>query len=156
MNMLLTTAAFAATGMEGGRLAGSGPAGLSGEQPTGLSQLSSFGMYALMVLVILGLLMFLTTWLGGRRPDPAKDMPYESGVIPTGSARLRLPVQFYLIAIFFIIFDLEAVFVYSWAVAFDLLGWQGFACISFFIGALLIGLVYIWKKKGLQWGPGGK
>jgi NADH-quinone oxidoreductase subunit A len=142
--MFLAAIAFAAQGE------------LTGERPTGLSQLASFGVYALMVLAILGVLMFLTTWLGGRRPSPEKDMPYESGVIPTGTARLRLPVQFYLVAIFFIIFDLEAVFVYSWAVAFDLLGWPGFAYIGFFIGTLLLGLIYVWKKKGLQWGPKGK
>ncbi len=153
MDMILTAIAQTGMSLSGGLLAGSRTTGLSGERPTGLPELASFGVYALMVLVILGLLMFLTTWLGGRKPSPEKDMPYESGVIPTGSARLRLPVQFYLVAIFFIIFDLEAVFVYSWAVAFDLLGRQGFAYISFFIGALLIGLVYIWKKKGLQWGP---
>ncbi|MGA2192677.1 MAG: NADH-quinone oxidoreductase subunit A, partial [Nitrospirota bacterium] len=94
--------------------------------------------------------------LGGKHENPKKDMPYESGVIPTGIARLRLPVQFYLVAIFFIIFDLEAVFIYSWAVAFDLLGWQGYFYICFFIGALFAGLVYVWKKKGLEWGPRGR
>ena len=115
MDMILTAIAQTGMSLSGGLLAGSRTTGLSGERPTGLPELASFGVYALMVLVILGLLMFLTTWLGGRKPSPEKDMPYESGVIPTGSARLRLPVQFYLVAIFFIIFDLEAVFVYSWA-----------------------------------------
>lgn len=131
-------------------------AALTGERPAQTWDLVSIGVYTLMVLVILALLMFLTTWLGGKRPGVEKDRPYESGVIPTGMARLRLPVQFYLVAIFFIIFDLEAVFLYAWAVAFDLLGWPGYAYISFFIAALLAGLVYIWKKKGLEWGPKGR
>ncbi len=77
--MFLAAIAFAARGE------------LTGERPAGLSQLASLGVYALMVLVILGVLMFLTTWLGGRRPSPEKDMPYESGVIPTGSRAPEAP-----------------------------------------------------------------
>lgn len=127
--------------------------GLIGEKPQGAWDFASLGLYAIMVVVVLAVLMFLATWLGERRPGKEKDRPYESGVVPTGSARLRFPVQFYLIAIFFIIFDLEAVFIYSWAVAFDLLGWPGFWYITFFILTLMAGLVYIWKKKGLEWGP---
>lgn len=125
----------------------------TGEKAASGSDLASLGIYTVMVIVILGLLMFLATWLGQKRHTPEKDRPYESGVIPTGRARLRVPVQFYLVAIFFIIFDLEAVFVYSWAVAFDILGWQGYAYITFFIVTLFAGLVYVWKKKGLEWGP---
>ena len=125
----------------------------NGEKPASGSDLASLGIYTIMVVVILGLLMFLATWLGQKRHTPEKDLPYESGVIPTGRARLRVPVQFYLVAIFFIIFDLEAVFVYSWAVAFDILGWPGYAYITFFIVTLFAGLVYVWKKKGLEWGP---
>ena len=125
----------------------------SGEKPASGSGLAGLGIYTIMVVVILGLLMFLATWLGQKRHTVEKDRPYESGVIPTGRARLRVPVQFYLVAIFFIIFDLEAVFVYSWAVAFDILGWRGYAYITFFIITLFAGLVYVWKKKGLEWGP---
>ena len=127
---------------------------LGGEMPPGEWDLISYGLYVLMTVVILAVLMVLATWLGQRRPNPEKDSPYESGVEPTGVARLRFPVQFYLVAIFFIVFDLEAVFIYSWAVAFDLLGWPGFTYIAFFILSLTAGLVYVWKKKGLEWGPG--
>jgi NADH-quinone oxidoreductase subunit A len=125
----------------------------SGEKPSSGSDLASLGIYTIMVVVVLAVLMFLATWLGRKRHTPEKDRPYESGVIPTGPARLRVPVQFYLVAIFFIIFDLEAVFVYSWAVAFDILGWPGYFYITFFIVTLFAGLVYVWKKKGLEWGP---
>jgi NADH-quinone oxidoreductase subunit A len=126
---------------------------LAGETPHTKWDYVSIGLYALLVVVLLGSMMFLATWLGKRHPDPEKDSPYESGVIPSGSSRYRFPVQFYLIAIFFIIFDLEAVFIYSWAVAFDLLGWDGFIYITFFIIMLAAGLAYIWKKGGLEWGP---
>ena len=125
----------------------------TGERPAGEWDLISLGLYVFMVAVLLGALMFLATWLGRRNPYPEKDMPYESGVDPTGAARLRFPVQFYLVAIFFIIFDLEAVFIYSWAVASLELGWPGFAGIASFILTLSAGLAYIWKKKGLEWGP---
>ena len=128
-------------------------AALAGESPPASWDVAALSVYAAMVAVLLGVLMFLATWLGRRNPYPEKDRPYESGVTPTGSARLRFPVQFYLVAIFFIIFDLEAVFIYSWAVAYDLLGWPGYYSITFFIAALVVGLVYIWKKKGLEWGP---
>ena len=126
---------------------------LAGERPAAEADYVWITVYILMVAAVLGVLMFLTTWLGAKRPGAVKDSPYESGVAPTGSARLRLPVQFYLVAIFFIIFDLEAVFVYSWAVAFDILGWPGFGFIAFFIITLFLGLVYVWKKGGLEWGP---
>jgi len=129
---------------------------LGGESPPGPWDVVSLGLYAGMVAVVLGVLMFLATWLGKRDPYPEKDSPYESGVEPTGAARLRFPVQFYLVAIFFIIFDLEAVFIYSWAVAFDLLGWPGYLYILFFVVTLVLGLIYVWKKKGLEWGPRGK
>lgn len=126
---------------------------LSGETRPEFWDYASIGLYTLMVFVMLGVLMFLATWLGRRAPNPVKDSPYESGVDPSGSARLKFPVQFYLVAIFFIVFDLEAVFIYSWAVSFDTLGWAGFGYITFFIAMLFAGLVYIWKKKGLEWGP---
>ena len=85
-------------------------------------------------------------------------MAYESGIIPTGSARLAYPVPFYLIAIFFIVFDVEAVFIFTWATAWDLLGMPGMIHITFFIVVLPLGLVWLWLKGGLEWGlrpPGG-
>jgi NADH-quinone oxidoreductase subunit A len=79
--------------------------------------------------------------------------PYESGIIPTGSARLRYPIPFFLIAIFFLIFDVEGAYIFSWAISCAELGWAGWLQISFFIIVLLLGLVYIWRKGGLDWGP---
>ena len=113
----------------------------------------ALGIFAFIVLVLMGVILFLTSRLGSKTPTPEKLRPYEGGVIPTGSARFSYPVPFYLVATFFLIFDVEAAFIFSWAVAFDELGWQGWLRISFFIVVLLISLLYIWLKGGLEWGP---
>jgi NADH-quinone oxidoreductase subunit A len=113
-------------------------------------------VYGLLVLSLMALLLFLASWLGEKKETPEKVRAYESGVIPTGSARLRYPVPFYLVAVFFLIFDVEAAFVFSWAVASYGLGWLGWVEICFFITMLLFGLVYIWNKGGLEWGPSSK
>ena len=116
-------------------------------------ELLSFGCYVIIVLGLLGVLLFLTSWLGEKKPDPEKARPYECGIIPTGWARFRYPVPFYLVAVFFLIFDVEAAFIFSWAVAIEELSWRGWLQISFFIIVLLLSLFYIWKKGGLDWGP---
>jgi len=113
----------------------------------------SFALYVAIVVVLLAVLLFLTSWLGERLPDPEKARPYECGVIPTGWARFRYPVPFYLVAVFFLIFDVEAAFIFAWAVALKDLGWQGWLQISFFIIVLLLSLFYIWQKGGLDWRP---
>ncbi|TWJ18900.1 NADH-quinone oxidoreductase subunit A [Geobacter argillaceus] len=110
-------------------------------------------LYATIAVALIGLLMAAARWLGARSTNRNKELPYESGVIPTGDARLAYPVPFYLIAIFFIVFDVEAAFVFTWAVAWDLLGLPGLLHITFFIVVLLLGLVWLWIKGGLDWGP---
>lgn len=116
----------------------------------------SLAVYALMVLILIGILLFLSSWLGERKPGPEKLRPYECGVVPTGSARLRFPVPFYLVAVFFLLFDVEGAFIFSWAIAFETLGWKGWLQIAFFITVLILGLVYIWRKGGLEWGRSAK
>ncbi|MEJ2166884.1 MAG: NADH-quinone oxidoreductase subunit A [Desulfobacterales bacterium] len=113
----------------------------------------SLVVFALMVMAVIGLLLFIASWLGEKKLNTEKLRPYESGIIPTGSARLRYPVPFYLVAIFFLLFDVEAAYIFSWAIAWEKLGWAGWLQISFFIVVLILGLVYIWKKGGLEWGP---
>jgi NADH-quinone oxidoreductase subunit A len=113
----------------------------------------SLGVFAFAVFAIVAALLFLSSWLGVRKPGVEKLRVYESGIIPTGNARLRLPVPFYLVAIFFLIFDVEGAFIFAWAVSWERLGWAGWMQISFFIYVLLLGLVYIWRKGGLEWGP---
>jgi len=124
--------------------------GESAPSPEGLLTLA---LYAGIALFLIGTLMVLSWVLGRKTRTSLKDEPYESGVAPTGDAKLREPVPFYLVAIFFIVFDVEAIFIVSWAVAWDLLGWAGFWQITFFIVILFLGLVYLWKMGGLDWGP---
>jgi NADH-quinone oxidoreductase subunit A len=110
--------------------------------------------YALFVAIVGGLLtilLFLTSWLGEKKPGVEKNRPYECGVIPTGWARFRYPVPFYLVAVFFLIFDVEAAFIFSWAVAMEDLSWRGWLQISYFIIVLLLSLFYLWSKGGLDW-----
>ena len=116
----------------------------------------SLGIYSVLVLGLVALLLFLAAWVGERKRNPEKARPFESGVIPTGAAMRPYPVPFYLIAAFFLIFDVEAVFIYSWAIAFDRLGWAGWLQITFFILVLLVSLIYLWKKGGFEWGPPAK
>jgi NADH-quinone oxidoreductase subunit A len=108
--------------------------------------------YTVMVLALIAVLLFIASWLGEKKKDSAKLIPYESGIIPTGSARLRYPVPFYLVAIFFLLFDVEGAFIFSWAICWEALGWGGWFQISFFIIVLIAGLAYVWKKGGLDWG----
>ncbi len=115
--------------------------------------LLSLLVYAGMVLGLMALLLFLTSWLGEWKPNPEKLRPYECGVIPTGWGGFRYPVAFYLVAIFFLIFDVEAAYIFSWAIALQQLGWRGWWQISFFIVVLLLCLFYLWFKGGLDWRP---
>ena len=109
--------------------------------------------YVVMVMVLVTALLFLCSWLGEKKRTPEKARPYECGIIPSGSARFRYPVPFYLVAIFFIVFDVESAFIFAWATAWDLLGFPGLIHITFFIVVLLLGLVWLWLKGGLEWGP---
>ncbi len=90
-------------------------------------------------------------WLGPRRPSEEKLSTYESGMEPVRSARERFSVKFYLVAMLFIVFDIEIVFMYPWAVMFRTLGLFGLVEMLVFIGVLLVGLVYVWKKGALRW-----
>jgi NADH-quinone oxidoreductase subunit A len=124
--------------------------------PPGLNmahELLPLAVYTAMALLLIGFLLLAAWWLGERRHNPEKDGAYESGIIPTGSARLAYPAPFYLVAIFFIVFDVESVFIFIWAVAWDLLGIAGLMHMTVFIAVLLLGLLWLWKKGGLDWGP---
>jgi len=116
----------------------------------------TLSVYAVFVLAFIASQLFLASWLGERKPSPEKSRPYECGIIPTGTARLRYPVPFYLVAIFFLIFDVEGAYIFTWAVIYEDVGWPGWAQMSFFIVLLLIGLFYIWKHGGLDWRPARK
>ena len=110
-------------------------------------------IYTIATLLLIGGMLLAAWWFGTKKTNPNKSMAYESGVIPTGTARLPLFIPFYLVAIFFIVFDVETAFIFTWAVAWDQLGLSGLIHITFFIVALLLGLVWIWLRGGLEWGP---
>jgi NADH-quinone oxidoreductase subunit A len=92
-----------------------------------------------------------TQILNPRRPTPQKAMPYESGMIPLGDTRARFSVKFYMVAISFIVFDLETIFLIPWAVQMRELGWGVFLAVTLFVIVLAVGLLYEWKKGGLEW-----
>lgn len=91
--------------------------------------------------------------LGQRHMARSTIQPFESGVLPVADARLLFPIQFYLVAMFFVIFDLESVFIYAWAIAARIAGWNGYFTILAFIGVLLVALIYLWRIGALDWGP---
>ena len=98
----------------------------------------------------LGVLVF-GTLLRPSRPYPEKLMPYESGNPPVGEPRYRFSVKFYIIAMLFVVFDVEAVFLYPWAVVFDKIGLYAFVEMMIFIGILLVGYIYAWRKEAFKW-----
>lgn len=107
-----------------------------------------FGMVIMLVIT-----MLVLSWLlGERRREAATNDPFESGIVSVGGSQIRISVEFYLVAIFFVIFDLETVFIFAWAVAFFELGWQGYLSISVFIGILVLALIYQWRSGALDWG----
>jgi NADH-quinone oxidoreductase subunit A len=96
-------------------------------------------------------LVALSTVVGFRRPSRTKQQAYECGITPTGDARAPVSVKFYLVAMVFILFDVEAIFLYPWAYVFRALHWFGFVEMLIYIGILLAGYVYLWKKGALDW-----
>jgi len=86
-----------------------------------------------------------------NKPYYEKLMPYESGINPTGEPRTRFAVRFYIIAMLFVVFDVEAIFIYPWAIVFDKIGIYAFIEMVLFIAVLLVGYIYAWKKEAFQW-----
>ena len=118
-----------------------------------LAQHWSLGTFLFLVAFICFFMVAVPVWLGGRYWGRAKAEPFESGVVSQGGARLRLSAKFYLIAMFFVIFDIEALFLYAWAVSVREAGWAGFTVVCLFVAELLIGLVYLWRIGALDWAP---
>lgn len=111
----------------------------------------ALAVYVAAVLALVASMIALSALLGERHKERATGEPYESGVVPTGWARLRFPANFYLVAMLFVIFDLEAVFIFAWAVAAREAGWRGYAGVLIFIGVLIAALVYEWRMGALDW-----
>jgi NADH-quinone oxidoreductase subunit A len=108
-------------------------------------------VYAVIVGMLVVAMLGLSFVLGQRHQDRATGSPYESGILSEGSARVRFPVKFYLIAMFFVIFDLETVFIFAWAIAVRETGWAGYAEVLLFIMLLLATLAYLWRVGALDW-----
>ena len=108
-------------------------------------------LYLLLCVGFAGGTILLSRLIGRQRPSREKLMPYECGMDPIGTARKRFTVWFYLVAMAFLIFDLEAAFLWPWAVAFRELGMFGFVEALVFVAVLLLGLVYLWRRGGLEW-----
>ncbi len=119
----------------------------------GSETLWPLGLYFLIALVVAGSMIGLSFVLGERHSDRATGQPYESGIVSTGSARVRLSVKFYIVAMLFVIFDLEAVFIFAYAVAYEEVGWPGYAGLVVFVAILVVALIYEYRMGALDWEP---
>lgn len=116
--------------------------------------LTEYGRVLIFILVgsIVAVLMLVTAWLlRPHRPYPGKNATYECGETPLGDTRIRFNIRFYVIALVFLIFDVEVVFLFPWAVVYSALGWFAFFEMLVFMAILLVGYAYVWKKGDLNW-----
>ena len=122
----------------------------------GLEALShnwAVSVFVAVILLVCCLMLAVSAVNGGRARGRAKADPFESGIVSVGGAHLRLPARFYLVAMFFVIFDVEALFLNAWAVSLRESGWIGFIVAATFIFILMAGLVYLWRIGALRWAP---
>ena len=115
------------------------------------------GWLSIILMIVLGLMfavpsVVLSKFLGPKKPTPEKLAPYECGMPPVGNAHERMSVKFYLVAMIFLLFDIEVAFLYPWAMALRDLGWPGLVQVVMFMLLLLSGYVYVWRKGALDWG----
>src|SRR3989442_13454083 len=115
------------------------------------------GWLSILIMIALGagfalISVLLSSVLGPKKPSAEKSAPYECGMPPVGDARERQSVKVYLVAMIFLLFDIEVAFLYPWAMALRDLGWSGFAQVVLFMALLLTGYVYVWLKRALDWG----
>ncbi len=119
------------------------------------STLGNLGFYALLVLALCAAFLGLSFLLGQKtRLRQASREAYESGIVSTGDAHFRLSSKFYLVAVFFVIFDLEAVYIFAWAIGARESGWPGYIELLIFVSILLAALIYLWRLGALEWNPG--
>jgi NADH-quinone oxidoreductase subunit A len=110
-------------------------------------------LYFAVVVFLVAAMIGISSLLGPRQAAKATGQPFESGIVSVGSARLRFPVKFYLVAMFFVIFDLEAVFILAWTIAYRDVGWSGYIEVLVFIAIMVAALVYLWRLGALDWAP---
>ncbi len=109
-------------------------------------------VYFVIILLLVAVMLGLSYVLGQRHSDPATGTPYEGGIVSEGSARLRFPAEFYLVAVFFVIFDMQMVFLFAWALDSRALGWTGYIEALVFTSVLTTTLTYLWRLGALDWG----
>lgn len=126
------------------------------EQATETTLLWPFILYGVSVFLLVGGMLLVSYFLGEKHMERATDETYESGISTTGNSRLRFPVHFYIVAMFFVIFDLETAFIISWAISLRETGWAGYVGVLVFVIVLAAVLVYEWKTGALDFGPDGK
>src|SRR5262245_39495370 len=107
-------------------------------------------LFLLAAVITVGMFM-ATTLLGPKNPTPAKMIPYECGSESTGGRFVKPSVKFYLTAILFVVFDIEAVLIYPWTLQFRSLGWVGLVTMASFLALIVVALLYVWKKGALEW-----
>ncbi len=118
---------------------------------SGLHTYAPLLLHLLIAAALAGAMTAVSVLVGWRRPSRAKQQPYECGMEPIGDAREPFSVKFYLVAMVFILFDVEAIFLYPWAYIFRSLRWYGFVEMMIYIAVLLVGYLYLWKKGALDW-----
>jgi NADH-quinone oxidoreductase subunit A len=129
--------------------------------PQAFQELWPLGLYLFLVLALVAGMLILSALLGqrSRAPSaqrPARDEPFESGIVSIGFGRFRVSAHFYLVAMLFVLFDLEVVYIIAWAIAWDAVGWYGYWGLLVFVGILVAGLVWEWRMGALEWHPGGR
>lgn len=110
------------------------------------------GLYFVLVVGLIAVMLGLSYVLGERHSERATGVPYESGIVSEGSAHVRFSARFYLVAMFFVVFDLEAVFIFAWAVSAKETGWTGYFEVLVFVGILVATLIYLWRLGALDFG----
>lgn len=116
-----------------------------------LNDFAPIGVLLFIAILVAGIITVISRLFGPYRPTSRKSEPYESGMKPIGPANRRYPIKFYLIAVLFILFDIEVVFFLPWAVVFRDMGLYAFIAMGVFLIIVTIGLVYEWKKGALEW-----
>ncbi len=125
---------------------------MPGSQAAPLPHLGSLALYAGAALCLVIAMIGLSHVLGERHSGRMAGEPYESGLAPTGAAWIRFDIKYFLVAVFFVIFDVESLFIFAWAVVARDAGWEGYCAVAVFIGVLLAALCYLWRMGALDWG----
>ena len=121
-------------------------------QSARIQELWPLAVYVVAAFGLVASMIGLSYVLGERRTGRARGEPYESGLAPTGTAWIRFDIKYFLVAVFFVIFDVESIFIFAWAVVARDAGLEGYLAIAIFIGVLMAALCYLWRMGALEWG----